>query len=388
MSLIRSDLRLALTAGLANAFATLSPLPFGIYMPLAVLAVCTGTFGGSIELGRQRILGSLLGMGLLVVAMKGLSGVPFPLAIAIVLGTLRLIGGLLGLEVGYKVGGFIVVMGWLVHDQQLASWVPLRLFWTTSGIVMGVLSMRLLWPSRALPQSWRLVGALLQSIAQTLDQVAGELEAPNEGPTTQAITSGSVPTVKGVTAPSEDGTKGTALLQPLRQQLGSLRGGMKAVQSELGDSGRHSPQMRLMLALMDACSTLISVLEGLLRHSPAPGATGTLITLQQGEADLVRAVADRLRCWAPLIAQPGGGPLRSPPQPPWRSPTSWQQLQPLLTDCTLSEAELPRLRRHASRLVLCGQADRAMTRTETLWLTLTSRPRGQQLPARLRGALP
>ncbi|MFM9089549.1 MAG: hypothetical protein ACKOPT_15725, partial [Cyanobium sp.] len=163
---------------------------------------------------------------------------------------------------------------------------------------------------------------------------------------------------------------------------------LPAVERALRPSRRHRPQLRLLLAFTDACSTPHSVGEGHLRHAPAPGATGTLITLQQGEADLVRAVADRLRCWAPLIAQPGGASLLSPPQPPWRSPTSWQQLKPLLTDSTLTEEELPRLRRHASRLVLCGQADRAIARTETLWRTLTTSPRGLRLSARLRGALP
>ena len=351
MPLIRSDLRLALTAGLANAFATLSPLPFGIYMPLAVLAVCSGTLGGSMVLGQQRILGSLLGMALLILGMKGLGTISFPLAIALTLGTLRLLGGLLGLEVGYKVGGFIVVMGWLVHDQQLASWVPLRLFWTVAGILVGVLSMRLLWPARALPQAWRNLETLLQAIAKSLDQVAYQLEQPPAG---------------------DGGDDGSSPVQALRQQLGGLRGGWKAVQSELGDAGRHHPQIRLMLTFQEACSALIMVVEGLLRHAPAPGATGSLVSLQQGEADLLRAVADRLRQWAPLIAQPGSDPLGPPPQPAWAAPESWRQLQPLLTDNSFSEDDLPRLRRHASRLVLCGQAERTMARTELLWRSLAS----------------
>lgn len=367
MPVIRADLRLALTAGLANAFATLSPLPFGIYMPLAVLAVCSGTLGGSMVLGQQRILGSLLGMALLILGMKGLAGISFPLAIALTLGTLRLLGGLLGLEVGYKVGGFIVVMGWLVHDQQLASWVPLRLFWTVAGIVVGVLSMRLLWPARALPQAWRNLGAMLEAIASSLDQVADQLEQPHGG----------------------QDSDGPSPAQTLRQQLGALRGGWKAVQSELGDPGRHHPQLRLMLGLQEACSTLITVVEGLLRHAPPPGATGSLVALQQGEADLVRAVADRLRLWAPRIAQPGADPLGPPPPSAWSPPESWRQLQPLLTDATVADSDLLRLQRHASRLVLCGQAERTMARTELLWRSLapgaTNRPGAGRLSAAAAG---
>ena len=48
----RVDLRLALNTGLVNGFSSLSGLAFGYYAPLAVLAVCSGTYGSSLELGR------------------------------------------------------------------------------------------------------------------------------------------------------------------------------------------------------------------------------------------------------------------------------------------------------------------------------------------------
>ena len=57
----RRDLRMALTAGLGNGFGYLSGIPFGFYVPLAVLASAGGTYGASLELGRQRILGTILG---------------------------------------------------------------------------------------------------------------------------------------------------------------------------------------------------------------------------------------------------------------------------------------------------------------------------------------
>ena len=370
MSLIRSDLRLALTTGLANGFSSLSPLAFGIYMPLAVLAVCTGTVGDSILQGQQRIVGSLLGMGLLILALKGLSGIAFPLAIALTLGAMRLVGSLLGLEVGYKVGGMIIIMGWLVHDQQLDSWVPLRLFWTTAGIVFGVLSLRVLWPARAIPQAWAGLASFLQALAQALEQLAGWLEDPGAGPDLAKVES-----------------DGAAQLEALRTQLVSLRGLLTAVQSELGDSARRHPQTRLMLTFMEASSTLLTVLDGLQRAAPAAGATGTLVALQHGEAQLVRAVADRLRLWAQHIARPGFDPLRSPLFPAWTAPPSWASLQPLLMDTTLSKHELPRLQRHALRLVFCGQADRALARTEALWHSLATPSRSLRRPQGAAGAL-
>jgi len=91
----RSELRLALATGLVNGLASLSSLPFGYYAPmavlavLAVLAVCSGTYGTSLALGRQRILGSILGMAVLVIGLRGLAAAPMPLAMGTALAAMR-----------------------------------------------------------------------------------------------------------------------------------------------------------------------------------------------------------------------------------------------------------------------------------------------------------
>jgi uncharacterized membrane protein YccC len=54
----RNGLRTAFTAGLGNAFASLSGLADSQYVALAVLAVSSGTYGGALALGRQRLLGT------------------------------------------------------------------------------------------------------------------------------------------------------------------------------------------------------------------------------------------------------------------------------------------------------------------------------------------
>jgi uncharacterized membrane protein YccC len=153
--------RTALTAGLGNAFASLSGVEFSQYVALAVLAVSSGTYGGALALGRQRLLGTALGSVLLLIGYVGLQGVPMPLGIAITLGALRLLGGLLKLQVGYKVGGMIIVMGWLVHEGGLASWIPLRFFWTSFGVLIALLGLRLFWPARGLDSSLAQVARLL-----------------------------------------------------------------------------------------------------------------------------------------------------------------------------------------------------------------------------------
>ena len=86
MLITRRDLRMAFTAGLGNGFSYLSGIPFGYYVPLAVFATAGGTYGASLELGRQRILGTILGGALLYVSFWGLKDIPLALAIAITLG--------------------------------------------------------------------------------------------------------------------------------------------------------------------------------------------------------------------------------------------------------------------------------------------------------------
>lgn len=360
MGLNRADLRLALTAGLANGFGVISGLPFALYAPLAVLAVCTGTYGSSRSLGRQRLLGSLLGMGVLLLAYEGLRGVPFPLAIAVALGSMRLLGGLLGLQVGYKVGGIVVVMGWLVHGSQLSSWIPLRLFWTTAGILLAVASLRLLWPARALPAVYAGLRSLLAELGDRLEGVAATLDGP--GP-----------------HPGRPGTPTTAGPLPLehpwdigpgRSQLQTLRRQLPAAFSELGGDPSHHPQAQLLKGLCESCSLLLSALGGLGRPIPPAGDPAELTALQRAEAELLAALAGRLTLWARQLTLEEAHPVPPPPAAGWRPPQRWLALQQELQAVRLEQHDLQRLRRHASRLALCSLALQAVERGERRWRTL------------------
>jgi len=171
----RAEVRLALAAGISNGFAVISGLPFAYYAPLSVLAAMGTNYGSTLELGRQRLLGTLLGAVVLLVCFEGLRDVPLPLGIAIALGSQRLLGGLLRLEVGYKVGGLVIVMGWLAHNDQFGAWIPLRLFWSVLGIIVSLLSMELLWPSSGVLEGWQQWSTLCGQLAQALGQVAALL---------------------------------------------------------------------------------------------------------------------------------------------------------------------------------------------------------------------
>lgn len=348
--LTRTDLRLGVTAGLATGLVALTPLPFGVYMPMAVLAAAGGTVGGTIGLGRQRMAGSLLGACVLLVCHRGLVALPFPLAIAISLALVRLLGGWLGLKVGYKVAGFIVVMGWLVHDEQLASWLPLRLLWTFLGIGVASLSFRLFWPSRALVQARRQWRGLFDDLADDLLREARGLD----------------PATAGAMVPPS-GRFGRTRMR--RQQLTALRAAAPQLVAEIGADPHRHPLLVTFRRFDRAASSLIGVVEGLCRDS-APGRSLRVAPeLRQAEVALLRHAAARLRVWGDALErQPGSSHLPAPP--PLAPAAELDAIEAWLDDETVGGLDLDALQRLARRLMLCRQAFRAVERTERSWREL------------------
>lgn len=180
----RQDLRLAIVTGLSAGFGLLSPIPYGYYLPMTTAAVLTSSYGSSIRLGGQRLLGSVMGVVVLFLFSKGLT-LPLPLAIGLALGFTRLLGGALGMKVGYKVAGNIIVMGWVVHSESETSWGALRLMWTALGIVISLWATRWIWPSQTIADLHQLQAGLLHAIADVLKQEArmrdGTSNAPGHG---------------------------------------------------------------------------------------------------------------------------------------------------------------------------------------------------------------
>ncbi|MFN9547707.1 MAG: FUSC family protein [Cyanobacteriota bacterium] len=340
----RPELRLALTTGLMNGLASLTPLPFGYYAPMAVLAVCGGTYGNSLALGRQRILGSLLGMVVLLISLRGLQAMPLPPAIAIALGAMRLVGGALGLRVGYKVGGMIVVMGWLAHEEQLGAWVPLRLFWTVIGIVVSLLSLALLWPSRDRAISRSALAEVLGGLAEDLEREA--LAVTSDGPGAAAAT----------TAHNER----QAALQRCRSLLPALA-------NALGDQPFRHPTFRLLDTLDEAASRLLGTCRSL---SALPLAREPeLLRLQQAEAVLLRALAQRLRLWCrSLRADDASWPAA--PSSPRTPPPLWLAIEEHFSHPDLNALPPLQLQRLAARLTHCRQALLAVEAAERGWAAL------------------
>jgi hypothetical protein len=344
----RSDVRLAVAAGLSNAFATFTGLPYGYYAPLAVLAVTSGTYGSAVGLGRQRVLGTVLGALVLVAFYEGLHGIPFALGIALALGLQRLLGGLLNLQVGYKVGGMIIVMGWLVHHSQLGAWVPMRLFWTVFGILVALASLRLLWPTSTLRNTWNGWAAVLRQLAEQLRIAAAFTRDPLKA------------------APVAPGPRST---MPIVASMMAVRGLKPALLDELGGPRSTHPALPLLELIDESCSRLVGVVEALQhRHPHQP--MGDLAPIREGEAALMETLAERLECWAELLGRDQQATWAAIPQAPTgglKLPQAWLEAQTLLADPEVNRAALDRLKRVAARLRLLRQAIDALQNTELQW---------------------
>ena len=346
----RADLRLVFTTGLLNGFSSFSGLAFGYYAPLAVLAVCSGTYGSSLELGRQRILGSLLGGILLVVGVRGLQGLPMPVGLAIALGSLRLICGALGLKVGYKVGGMIMVMGWIVHDNELGSWLPLRLTWTVVGILVALLSLRLFWPSRS-------QRAVLASLAELFAGLAEDLE----------FEAAALPPAAAPADPAE----AAARLRARQATLQKLRGQRPALDIELGTKPFRHPIHRLVETLEGAGSRLLSASHDLADQPLLEADAGALLeSLQADQAELLRVLAARLALWSRLIGREAGS-LPPPPASPLQLPPAWQGLEERFNDPRLDRLPPAQLERLAIRFTLGRLLHEAIETAERGWCLLS-----------------
>jgi hypothetical protein len=356
-----TSLRTAVTAGLANGFASLSGVLDSQYAALAVLTVATGSYGGAFELGRQRLLGSVLGALVVLVGYEGLKPLPMPLALAISLGGLRLLGGLLQLKAGYKVGGMIVVMGWLVHEGSLASWLPLRFFWTAFGVLLTLLSLRLFWPARTLDQMLSAYATLLGQLQLALLQLAEALQQADggENPAGQASAKAS--------------RKG--YYPGLRNQLQRVRGLKATLLQELGSLPERHPAVLLLASLDASASRLVTLVRAMERAAPSSVPAPQLERLHRAEADLLAAMAGQLQQWEQAIhrqrcSRRGGHGLPLPPSTGLQLPTSWLGLDAELSDPAVNTAASERLERIAVRLMLCRQAERAIRDGESTWAAI------------------
>ena len=290
----RTDLRLALTAGLSAGFVIVLGIPDAFYAPLAVGAALGGTVGATRLLGTQRVLGTLLGGVIVAIGFNTMGqALPLPLGVAVALALTRIFGGSLGLRSGYKVAGLVVSMGWTVHHTNLASWIPTRLVVTLIGVLAAWLAVSQIWPSRALEQHQEHSQRLFGEIATLLRERARLLLEERE-------------------------LEASARLQRRNQLVNStiqLQNQRQEASQELGPDRMGERMQRLWDLQEQWLSAVISHYRTMLRLPVVPLTSPGLKALMEAEHFLLQDLADQLDGWAqhwpsapPLGANATAGP--------------------------------------------------------------------------------
>ena len=347
-------LRLVLTVAVVQGFAQITGLADSMYASLAVISVTVGSYGATLELGRQRLIGTLVGAIVVSIAYPAFGSLPVMVGLPLALLLARLLAGSLRLTVGYSVCLFVVVMGWLVHDAQLNTWIPLRLFWTAFGVLMALLSLRLFWPSQARTQQRQGLLQLLLDLGQAIDQ-----HLQRELPLLQSDHLGSE-------APSH---ARSLQLGALRDRLLQLRNQRSDALNELGALAARHPSARLWAALDAQCELLIVVLASLqrLRQPHWQGDAEQDVGWRLWER--LRLMRERLALWHnTLVASPYALPL--PPEPAWQH----RKLGGFSGAAAIAKLPLQQQELLASRLMLFDRLDQSLCETEARWREATSGP--------------
>lgn len=347
-------LRLVLTVAVVQGFAQLTGLADSTYASLAVISVTVGSYGATLELGRQRLIGTLVGAIVVAIAYPAFVHLPVMVGLPLALLLARLLAGSLRLTVGYSVCLFVVVMGWLVHDAQLNTWIPLRLFWTAFGVLMALLSLRLFWPSRARAQQRQGLLQLLLDLGQAVDQ-----HLQHESPRLQWAPRG-----------GESSTRAATLqLSALRDSLLQLRNQRAAALNELGAMAARHPSAQLWAALDAQCELLIVVLASLQRLRQPSWQDDAVQDFGWRLWERLRQMRERLTLWHDTLAAAPYA-LPPPPAPAWQH----KKLSGFSGAAAIARLPLQQQELLASRLVLFDRLDQSLAETESRWREATSGP--------------
>jgi uncharacterized membrane protein YccC len=173
--IVRNGTVLALVVAACNHLA----LPEGLFLALGVLIILETDLGGGVLAGRERIIGTLLGLLAVVIAAGILGGLSSALGVFLGLTLVRLFGFAAGLTSGFVVGGHMVAGSLMNHGDAWWHYVFWRMVMTILGVILGVLVTRQIYSQRS-SSAWQAAcDSWLRDLAGYLERLPG-LAAPEE----------------------------------------------------------------------------------------------------------------------------------------------------------------------------------------------------------------
>jgi len=127
-------------------------LPEGLYMALAMLTVMELNLGGGILAGRERLVGTILGLLAVVIVAGALAAAPAPLRVGIALILVRIFCFSFGLNSGYIVGGHVVAGSILNHNLDWWFYASWRTVMTLAGVALGIWCSSQIYSQRAITE--------------------------------------------------------------------------------------------------------------------------------------------------------------------------------------------------------------------------------------------
>lgn len=129
-------------------------LPEGLFLTLGVLVVLESDFGGGVIAGRERIVGSLMGLLAVIITAGASTLIPLPAQVFTGMMLVRLFGFGAGLSSGYIVGGHVVAGSLLHHPDDWWHYAFWRTVMTIAGVAIGVVLSRHVYSQRTV-STWR-----------------------------------------------------------------------------------------------------------------------------------------------------------------------------------------------------------------------------------------
>lgn len=129
-------------------------VPEGLFLTLALMVVLESDFGGGVIAGKERMVGSLMGLLAVIITAGASTLMPLPAKVFTGLMLVRLFGFAAGLSNGYIVGGHVVAGSLLNHPDDWWHYAFWRAVMTIAGVAIGVFLSRHVYSQRSV-SAWR-----------------------------------------------------------------------------------------------------------------------------------------------------------------------------------------------------------------------------------------